>query len=447
LSTTSTSGLEPPPAAIASRVTEVRARLVKASELECTGDRSALEAAHAERKTTEELGYAPLHAEVLVHEARALDGGQTADARRKAEGLYFDALRMAEGSSHHELAAEIWSRLVLLAVRMDSDSRQAHARWRRYAAAVERIDARGHAARLDHLRAEIHCCDGEYAEAERCAARAIDGASEDEPERRRYIHARAKSLEAQGKTEEAVGLYESAPIHAGPPYHHNDYIALQINHAIALKKRKRFAEARNLLRGALDRLHPERKSSLDAGIVHTLLSDLGYEEANDAVNTEADGVANQGRKLEEALRHGHQALAIYQQSGAPAHRIAEAYTCIANAEFRCGKYCICSAAHFEIALQMYRTALTLRAQLPRTHHQVVVNHGSIAETLVELKRPQEAKIHLAEIAYVLAPDHQRDPGDGNAYSQEVRDWICELDARVRKEPGEPRHGCGHLTAA
>src|SRR6201999_113840 len=122
-------GLAPPPAPVAAAVTAVRDQLARARTLELLGrDEEALAGARLATATAERLGYPPGHAQAVAPNARApgprgapgaLALRGPADARAESERLYFEALDLAEAERHDQLAAEIWGKLVLLAVRMD----------------------------------------------------------------------------------------------------------------------------------------------------------------------------------------------------------------------------------------------------------------------------------------------------------------------------------------
>src|SRR5262249_5886641 len=164
--------------------------------------------------------YRPVHAEALAEIARALASKLNPDARREAEGLYFDALDIAEAERHDQLVASIWSQLVLLALRMDPGTQQAHTWWRRSAAAVRRIgNTAPDQAQLHYLLGEIYYRDSKYAEAAKEDNSAIaflraPGADSSERQQQllltRSYDALARALEPQGQFGEAVRLYERA---------------------------------------------------------------------------------------------------------------------------------------------------------------------------------------------------------------------------------------------
>src|SRR5262249_30886232 len=105
---------------------------------------------------------------------------------------------------------------------------------------------------------------------------------------------------------------------------------------------------------------------------------------------------------------GHASRQILEGLGAPAHRCADAYTCIGNAELKRG--------NFAAALEMYNDALALRRRgLGSEHYQIGVNEGSIAEALVRLARHDEAIGHAREAERILVR--------GSAHGNAVKAWV------------------------
>jgi serine/threonine protein kinase/tetratricopeptide (TPR) repeat protein len=400
-------GLEPPAPAIAPEVSAVRDQLTRALTLERLGHMDeALVIAREARMAAERLKYRPVHAEALVQIARVLDTKQSADARREAEELYFDALDIAEAERHDQLSAAIWHRLVLLATRMDDGTRQAHMWWRRAEAAIVRIGNSSHdRARLHHLLGELYYRDSKYADASQEQRRAIDaitGVPDYQLELSAYYRALAKTLEPQGRLDEAVSLYERAARIAsdglGPS--HPDVVELQTDYSIVLEKQGKLAPARAVLEAVLAAMPAGyRDACVDAGVAHTLLSDVSYYEG----------------KLDDAVAHGRAALAIYERVGAPDYRRAEAYTSLANAELK--------RKNFAAALAVYQDVLALRRRhLGNDHYQVAVTEGSIAEVLVDLARHDEAIPHIDEAERIF--DH------GSAHSLETRAWILTVRGKA-----------------
>ena len=353
-----------------------------------------------------------LQVQALVQKARALDGRQTASARIEAEGLYHQALDMATADGDTLHVAVVWRRLALLAVRMDSATDEALARCEKHAAAVARLsDAALEQARGHHLSCEIDYRNARYADAERSARLAISLlantpeqeqalASAQQLDLSRYRVALAKSLEAQGRIDDAIELYERAWRPAGDPLplSHDDTVTLQMNHGLALKKRGKLSRARTMLETALRSISADRGLTLDAGIIHTFLSDVCY----------TDG------KADDAAYHGNAARQIYEAVEAPDHRMAEAYTNIANAEMK--------RKNFAAALVWYEKAIELRRRsLGGDHYQLGVNEGSLAEALVGLSRYDEAMDHVLNARKIL--EHR-------TYNPESQQWILAVHGRV-----------------
>jgi eukaryotic-like serine/threonine-protein kinase len=386
-------GLAPPPAGLVGQIATVRAQLAQARTLEWLGRaEDALVVARAASAASERVGYPPVRAEALAQIARALDARGNAEARAESQRLYFDALDLAESGRHDQLAAEVWGRLVLLATRMDASTQQAHAWWRRSAAAVRRIgDTARDQARLHHALGELYYRDARYAEAADAENLAIAAIADQRPpplELSRYLDALAKALAPQGRVGEAIALHERALAIAlaalGPA--HPDVRKLQINYGKALEKHGQLGRARAVLDAALASMPaPYRDSHLDAGRLHAMLSDVSYVEG----------------KLDVAAAHGRASLAIYERAGAAAPLRAEAYTNLANVELQRGR--------FGEALAMYNDALALRRpHLGRDHAQIGVNEGSIAEALLGLGRHAEALHHVREAARIFERGEARD---------------------------------------
>jgi len=389
-------GLAPPPVLVAARVAAVRDQVARAFTLELLGrDEAALVIAREASATAKGMGYPPVYAEALAQVARALDARGTRDARAEAEPLYLAALDIAEAERHDQLAVEIWNKLVMLAVRMDSGTAQAHAWWRRNAAAVRRIgDDAFERAKLHHVLGEIYYGESKYAQAadeERTAIAAIARAPAHQLELSRYHDALAKSLELLGDPDGAMQLHERAvalatkALGAG----HRNVIKLQINYGKALEKHGQPDRARSVLEAALASMAAsDRAVHPDAARIHGLLSDLDSTEG----------------QLDRAAEHGRASLAIYQRTQAPDHvRLAEAYMNLANVEQRRRK--------FDDALAIYQDALALRRRhLGNDHYQNGVNEGGIAETLVELERYTEAMTHLVEAERIFQRGSGRERG-------------------------------------
>jgi serine/threonine protein kinase/tetratricopeptide (TPR) repeat protein len=392
-------GLEPPSAAVAGEVAAVREQLARAQTLEKLGrTEESLVIARKARETTERLKYPPVHAEALVAIGRALDAREVANARKEAQELYFEALDISEAARHDELAAAIWVRLILMGIRMDAGTQDAHAWWRRGDAAARRIGNSAYdQARLHHLLGEIYYRDSKYAESadeENKAIAQLSSVPGQELEMSRYYTGLANALDPQDRHDEAVRLNERALKLAtevlGPS--HPYVTKLLINYGRALSKQGQIAQARSVLEGALASMPAQyRDVHVDAGRLHSFLSDLGYLEG----------------KLDEAAEHARACLQIYQRAGAPDFLIAEAQSNLGNVELK--------RKNYAGAIELYNQALALRrAHLSRDHYQTGLTEGSIANALVFLARYDEALPHAVEAERVLT--------NGSA-SRAVQAWI------------------------
>jgi eukaryotic-like serine/threonine-protein kinase len=403
LSTRTLSGPEPPPPEIAEAVEAIRKQIAQALAHERQGKRreawamadQALEAATA-------LGYRPVHAEALVQRADLLVGDHTAAACKQAEDQYRKALELADAERYEQLAATIWSRLALLSLRRRAGTQEAREHWRSAATICGGAGDASHQAKLHHLLAEIHFRDGRYAEAaaeEHRAIILISGAADQQVQLSRFYDGLAKALKQLDKVKDALSMHSRAvDLAAGALCpSHPTVIKLKMNHGLTLKKNGQFEDAFTTLDGALRGIPEEsRGECLDAGIILGCLSELSY----------ADG------KLDEALKHAHASHEIYERIEAPDHRRAEACVNLGNVELK--------RKNFAAALEMYQKARKLRHELVRSHYQVGVNEGSIAEALIGLSRFDEAMVHLAEARRILASSHDR----------ETQGWILMLRGKA-----------------
>jgi serine/threonine protein kinase/tetratricopeptide (TPR) repeat protein len=388
-------GLAPPPPSVRAQVSGIRDNIARALTLELLGRyKESLAIARDASALARGLGYPPVYAEALAQTARALDDRGTAATRAEAERLYFEALDIAEAERHDQLAVTIWNQLVTLAGTLDSGTQQAHAWWRRNAAAVRRIgDNAYEQAKLYHARGEIYYREGKYAQAADEERRAIDAISRTpahQVERSRYDDALAKSLEYLGDLDRALQLHEGALAIASKAYGAASFnvIKLKINYSRALEKRGQNDRARSVLEDALDSIPAsDRDAHPDAARIHGFLSELDYVEGH----------------LDSAAEHARASIAIYQGALSPDHvLVAEAYTNLANAEFK--------RRNFASALDMYENALSLRHRyLVADHYQIGVNEGSLAESLVELGRDDEAMTHLVAAERIFAHSSGKEP--------------------------------------
>ncbi|HMG24959.1 MAG TPA: tetratricopeptide repeat protein [Kofleriaceae bacterium] len=398
-------GLAPPPASLSADVTAMRDRLARARTQELVGRYDeALAIAREASATTDRLGYPPVHAEALVQVARALGSRGTSEASDEATRLYFQALTVAEAERHDLLVIEIWRRLVALAIRMDSSMARAHEWWghasawaRRSAATMSRLDDDDGAdgeSELHFMLGEIYYRESDYARSADEERRAIAGLPRTPAhalELSRYSGALALSLERLDALGEAIRLHESAlaiateTLGAGHP----NVITLEINYGRALLRSGHADRARAVLEAALASMpRRDRDSHSNAAVLHAIMSDVECARGD----------------LDSAVEHGQASLQIYERTLAPGHvRLADAYMNLANVEFK--------RRDFRRALVLYQDALSLkRGHLGGEHYHVGVNEVSIAETLANLERPDEAMSHLTEAERVLkrASGRERD---------------------------------------
>jgi len=408
-------GVAPPPAAIAAEVAAVRDRIAQAHALELLGryDES-LAIARDANTAAGRMSYPPLHAEALVQVARAVGERSTSETRAEAQRLYFQALPIAEAERHDQLVMEIWRKLVLLAVQMDSSMVQAHEWWGQAYAWSRRnavtFQPRGPAGdsepQLHFMLGEIYYREGEYARSadeERRALAALSRTPAHELELSRYEAALALSLERLDGLDEALRLHEHALKVAGETLGagHPEVITLEISYSKALEKSGQLGRARSVLEAALASIPTRyRDSHPDAALIHAILSDLDYTEGH----------------LDHAAEHGHASLQIYKRTLSPDHvTLAMAYTNLANVEIK--------RRNFDRSLVLYQDALSLRRRhLGNDHYLVGVSEGSIAESLVGLERPDEAMPHLAEAERIFNLDSSRDRG--------TQAWILSVHGEI-----------------
>ncbi len=408
-------GVAPPPAAVAAEVARVRDRLAQARTLEQLGryDES-LAVARDASTATERLGYPPVHAEALVQAARVLGERSTADTRKEAQRLYFEALTIAEAERHDQLTVEIWTQLVRLAARMDSNMAQAHEwwgqayAWSRRNAPMLRLpgDDVDNQAELHYLLGEIYYRESEYAKAveeDRRAIAAFSEISKHSLELSRYDGALAKSLERLGALDEAVQLHERSLSIARDALgaSHPRVVLLTINYGKALKNAGRPGEARFVLQDALASIAPQyRFAHPDAARIHGFLSELEYGSGH----------------LDRAAEHARMSLQIYERVLSPQHAsIAEAYRNLANVEFM--------RRNYQDALTLYEQVLTLRRRnFGGDHYQVGVAEVSVAETLFALEHYESAMTHIHEAERIFTA--------GSAREREIQAWLFTVKGEI-----------------
>jgi tetratricopeptide (TPR) repeat protein len=408
-------GVAPPPAAVAGEVGKVRDRLAQARTLEQLGRYDESLAVAREASTaTERLTYPPVHAEALVQVARALGERSTSETRQEAQRLYFEALATAEAERHDQLTVEIWTQLVRLATRMDSNMTLAHEwwgqayAWARRNAPMLRLpgDDVDNQAELHYLLGEIYYRESQYAKAadeERRAIRALSTGAAHALELSRYDGALALSLERLDALDEALQLHERAVDLATRTLGqgHPEVITLEIRYGSSLAKTGHLDRARVVLERALASLPTRyRDSQLNAAVIHALLSDVEYTAG----------------RLDHAEEHARASLEIYKRTLSPEHvRLADAYTNLANVAFK--------RRSFDRALVLFQDALALRRHHLGNDQDIVgMNEINVAETLISLARPDEAMPHLVEAERILT--------HGSSYKREARAWLLTVRGEI-----------------
>ena len=397
-------GLEPPPPAIASKVAAIRDHLARALVQQSLGHaEESLRLAREAEVAARPLGYPPVRAEALAQIADALDTRGTRDQGAETERLYFEALDIAEARRHDQLAAEIWNRLVMLAVQRGGDMTLARAWSQRNTAAVERLgDAPYEQAKLHHALGELNYEDGEYAnvvDEEHLVIEALERehGSPHQLELSRSYDRLAKSREQLGEIDEAVRHHERAveiarkalgPIHRRVIELQDNYehlVKLQLDYGMSATKHGQINRARAELQTALDGMPARYRNSHPDAALHGFLSRLDYRQGN----------------LDHAAAHGRKSLEILRRTPPPdeAH-LAVALANLADIEFK--------RRNFRDALALHEEELALRRRTLGDRNDLVgFTEGSLAETLFELSRYDEAMAHLVKAEQVFGDSFSR----------------------------------------
>ena len=248
-----------------------------------------------------------------------------------------------------------------------------------------------------YIRGAKHYAEGKYEDAASEYRQAVDAADVQDPELHIYLGALTRLLEWQGKFQDSANAHDDVRGRASAlPASHPIVIRIQMNHGRALMKAGKLSKAAAALGAAQRGIEAAGAApSLEAGILETLLSDLAYLQPDAPI----------------ALEHGQAALDIYRKVRAPEYRFAEAYTSIANAEFKAGRSAPPDSAHehYARALDAYEMALALRRSIGGNHYQVGVNQGSVAEVLLAMSRRDEAKQYATKAMAIIrssAPNDQ-----------------------------------------
>ncbi len=210
-----TLGMEPPPPTIADDVAATRAQLAEARTQELLGRyRESHALAQSLVTQSSQIDYPPLQAEALHQLGRSSAARLKKRDADQVEEIYLDAVDIAEGVKHDQLAREIWHSLVLLAQQFHEDFDHGRAWSRREYAAVRRTGNKPQdRASALHARGLILSRAGEAeaaAEAYREAIEILD----DEPTLSTRVgslyHDFANVERNQSNFEAAVELYDKA---------------------------------------------------------------------------------------------------------------------------------------------------------------------------------------------------------------------------------------------
>jgi serine/threonine protein kinase/tetratricopeptide (TPR) repeat protein len=383
-------GLEPPAdPALARSVADVRQRLAEAYTARLLGRYDeALRAAEKQLVEARKLDYPPLHAEALFHvgiarAVRALnsDTDQAADA-------YLEAVDIAEGVRHDQLAADIWHRLVLLAAQFDSSVERGHAWSRREQAAVRRIGdpPQARAQALETL-GRLYAKDSKHAEAVEQyekAAEILQAIQSRSAMLASVYHAWANSESArgdQGKARWLFGLALNLSIDLRGDKH-PAVARIRNDLARVLLELEDFDRARELLQAALT------TSKQVHGPVHYLVAKIFFSLAV---------VEYQTGNFDQARAYAEDGRRIYADEYEPDHRYqAEPHIFFGLIDLRQGNFVAAQRA-FEQALAIQRRHLDER------HSLIHLTRYYLGETLVGLKR-YDAALEQYRIIEASMPD-------------------------------------------
>jgi tetratricopeptide (TPR) repeat protein len=398
--------VEPPAQpALATAVTEVRERLAEARTHVLFGrNDDALQVAEVQRRTAEALPYPPARAEALYHVGLALAARGTSDDADQAEAMYLDALDIAEGVHHDQLAAEVWHHLVLLAGYSHSGMERGHLWSRREQAAVQRIGAPARArAQALHARGMLYAKDGDHAAAAEHQRQAIAILEAEVPQSTllaSYYHDLANSERSRGDYGMARTLYERA-LGRAIEQHGAGYprvARLQRDFAQMLLDTEELDRARTLLEAALTTW--KQTQGPEHFQVGRILFTLSEVEAN-------------AGNFDRARAHAQAALPIYDRTLAPDHRYrAEPHMHLGLIELR--------QRNFAAAHDAFANAFAIRRRhLGDDHLLTGWTRYYLAESMVGLERHDAALAHC-DATLTVAADGESLPADLHAMLLGVR---------------------------
>ena len=193
-------GVEPPAPSMIASVEAIRAQLEQAQRWRRDGRNDALSLLESLEHDAEELGYAPVLAEVRGELARTLAEGRP----RQAAGLYDSAIDLAEAHNHARLAAELLIERAELSLHEMQEFDQAELRLRWATATSARADMDDEMrARLAFGRGRLLQYQEQLEQADRSYREALALSSADSPARPAYLDARADVV---SQSDPAAGL-------------------------------------------------------------------------------------------------------------------------------------------------------------------------------------------------------------------------------------------------
>jgi serine/threonine protein kinase/Tfp pilus assembly protein PilF len=370
--------VEPPAEpALARSVAEVRQGLAASRTEVLLGHYTdGLRIAEEQHRRAEALSYPPLRAEALFHVGTALAKvhGTSQDAERAA-AILLEAVGIAEGERHDQLAVEIWHELVLLAVQFHSSMERGHAWSQREWPAVQRIGAPD-LARAQALQAlgRLYGKDARHAEAAE-----------------QYRQAAEILKKAAPRSILLASVYHAW---AGTEYQRGDYVAarplfeLALELSIALRGDRHPAVARiqndlGLLLLEIEEIDRAREL-LDAALT-TATQIHGREHS--VTGKFLVGLARleaRAGDFQQARAHAEEVRRIYERVYEPEHRYqAEPFQYFGIIDLRQG--------NFDAAREAFERALTIRRRHVDDRHSLILwTRYYLAESLLGLERHDAA---------------------------------------------------------
>ncbi|MBS1118831.1 MAG: hypothetical protein H6Q90_1059, partial [Deltaproteobacteria bacterium] len=376
------------------KVDELRRTLAQLNALfEIGWYRTGLPVAQRATTAAEQLGYAPLLAELLHRRARLEDG--TGDAKAAAATLE-QALPVAASAHDDPLAAQLWADLVfVVGIRLARPDDALRLRPGAEAALRRAGEVPDAEIKFWTSLADVDSALGKYAEAQQSYERAL--AINERllgPDDHRFIGSVLNNLgvvlKVQGKYEEARRHYERALAidekALGPDHPHLAYSLTNLGVVLGATGKSEEAQRYNeralaILEKALGPDHPD---------VARLLDNVGAELFAQ-------------HRYDDAHRHFARARAIFEKAVGPDH--PDLAACLANlgaVAFAQGKHDD-AARHFDRAVAIYEKALG------PDHPDVATPLNNLGDVLAIQGKPDEARQRyeraLAIYEKALGPDH------------------------------------------